>query len=335
MHNIFGQRFLSHKEPAWHGLGQVVEEGVGAAEAFERLGSYEVMLASLSLSSHKLPKVTIPYKAIVRTPVADDPQLRVFGIVSPEYSLITPQDFTAIWDEHVAEDVETIGMLGKGETMFISTRLPSFNVRGDEVGNYLLAVSPMTGGNAAEVRITPVRVVCQNTLSLSENMSTEIYRIVHDASGKERLASWLTDAYQRAEARTEAIKEAFNVLAGHRVGNEERELVLAQAYPNSSASLLDNAPPEVLAMRRADADWYEKQLEKRRGAVRELFAGAGTGMEHPACSGTAWGLFNSVCECEDYRRGRGNESICKDALFGGRAETKERAFDACLYLVRN
>jgi phage/plasmid-like protein (TIGR03299 family) len=333
MHNLFGSRFVSHREPAWHALGLVLEEELGAAEAFGRMGPYDVFTAAVGAKVRK-EYLALPNRVIVRSPTADDPRYRTFGLVGPDYALITPQEVCQIWDEHVARPVETIGALGQGETLFISTRLPAFSVLGDEVENYLLAVSPMTGGTAAEVRVTPVRVVCQNTLVFSAIRASEVYRIVHKEGAKAQMADWLTDAYQRAEQRSEVLAEAFEVLARHKVAAKELTAVAARAYPYPKTPR-DDAPPDVMERRLADANYGLERQQYHRRAVQQLFEGDGTGMEHPAMAGTAWGLFNAVSEYENYRRGRGDISIAKDTLFGYRAWTISQAFEACSEISKN
>lgn len=330
-HSIFGQRFLSHREPAWHGLGMVTEELVGAREAFQRLGAYDVILDEVRTVQLGLD---MRQRAIVRTPTTDDDQHRVFGIVSPDYTLIKPDDFCRIWDEHVAQPVETIGALGLGSTLFISTRLPNFGVRGDEVESYMVAVSPMTGGDAADVRVTPVRVVCRNTLIASGEAATEVYRIVHDSTALERMARWLSDIYLRALDRAEALAEAFDVMSRHRITTTELFTTVNYCYPLPRAARRD-APPEVIARREGGVEGSRRVIAQRRADAVELFNGRGTGIELPAAAGTAWGLYNSVAEVENYRRGRGNNSIARGILFGDRAKTMGRAFAACLEISRN
>ena len=85
------------------------------------------------------------HKAIIRRPCPGDPEHKVFAVVSAGYQLITPAQFCDLWDRHVKHPIETLGALGQGETFFVSTKLPSFAVKRDEVDNYMLGISPMTG----------------------------------------------------------------------------------------------------------------------------------------------------------------------------------------------
>lgn len=337
---IFGDRFLSYREPAWHQLGLVVEDKIPAKEAFDRMGAYKVELIPLGLretDEKTPPEIDVPYQAIVRHATKDDPEPRIFGIVSADYSLISGWEFCQVWDKHVKAHVETIGALQNGKTMFITTKLPTFAVQGEEIQNYLMATSPMTGGDAAEGRITPVRVVCWNTLLASAALATETYRILHTEGAAERLGSWLGEMYGRALEKSQAVEAAFNIMAKHRLTLKQESRILIAAYRNPRTPVLTEAPKEVIDRRRIG---YEKELDYlkgRRTAVRELYRGRGQGSDSKAAAGTAWGLYNAVAELEDYRRGGrgGIESVKANSLFGHRADTKARAFEACLSISQN
>lgn len=334
--NIFGNRFVDNREPAWHRLGQVITEPLSAVAAFESMGGYQVNLVPLALKEtddFTPPEIEVPHKAILRSPTEDDPEHRIFGLVSEGYVLITPWHFCQIWDEHVGEAIETIGALQRGETIFISTKLPSFDVRGEQVDNYLVAASPMTGGDAAEARVTPVRPVCQNTLIVGAELATETYRIVHTEGAQTRLASWLSEIHDRALERAEAIKETFSILAAHEVSRYHVGKVLEHTYPKPRKPN-QNVPAEVLAGRNKRHEYLLERVGALRQGARDLFNGQGQGSDSEAASGTAWGLYNAVVELEDYRRGRGPESISRLAMYGDRAKNKARAFEACLRVAQ-
>ena len=324
-HEIFGERFFGRRVPAWHRIGTVLDQGLSARAALDLVGEYWVDLQDL----RTVRGVDVPLKAIVRYPTEDDPVHKIFGVVGPDYTLITPHDFCAIWDEHVGEPVETLGALKEGRILFVSAILPSFKVRGDEVANYLLAVGPMTGDEAAEVRVTPVRVVCNNTLIASARMASETYRIVHDQTAKERLGRWLTYVWQRVEAMSKKLQKAFDAMAACNLSGGEHESLIPKLYPYPNYPS-ENALPEVARDRVERWQQMMKTVDLRRWALRELLAGAGTGLDQPACRGTAWGLYNAVAELEDYRYYRQDKSAAFDAIYGDRARVKERAFEMCL-----
>lgn len=320
-HNLFGERFGDARRPAWHDLGIVFDEPLSASKAYKRLGRYEVVLEPAFAGGTPLDK-----NAILRLPVADDPETRVFGIVGTDYTLLTPDDICSIWDEQVAQPIETIGCLGWGETFFVSTQLPTLDVKGDEIENYLLVSNPMTGLMSAEVRVTPVRVVCQNTLIASDRAATQKLKIVHDKDAKQRMAEWLRETYEVAETTTKVLRDLFVAMASQRVRDAEARLLFEAAYP-TPAKPKTNATKAVMDQR---IRWWEDNvnlMDRRREGAKVLFEGMGTGMDSKAAKGTLWGAYNAVVECEDYRKGRNDDQIGASAMFGERAASKKRAFE--------
>lgn len=326
-HNLFGERFGDARQPAWHELGQVFETEVSATSALKKIGDYHVELVGA-----KAGNVSLQKNAILRRPTTDDPETRVFGIVGEEYVLLTPQDVCSIYDEHVGKPVETIGALGLGETFFLSTQLPTLDVKGDEVENYLLISNPMTGLQSAEIRVTPVRVVCQNTLIASDRMATQKLKIVHDKTAKTRMAEWLRETYEFAETTTKVLNDLFEVMAGARIKDVQARKLFEAAYPTPNKPDT-NAPKHIMDQR---LRWWEENvnlMQRRREGAKSLFEGMGTGMDLPAAKGTVWGAYNAVVETEDYRRGRKDDQVASSSLFGERAQAKKRAFTSAVKMV--
>lgn len=327
-HNLFAERFLDARRPAWHGLGQVATKPMGAVEALSAIGAYEVYLEPATAGGVELDR-----NAILRGPTTDDPEKRVFGIVGKDYTLITPQDVCTIYDEHVAKPIETIGALGKGETFFLSTYLPTLDVKGDEVENYLLIANPMTGLASAEIRVTPVRVVCQNTLIASDRMVAERYKVVHGKEAKTRMAEWLRETYTMAETTAKVLRDLFESMASTRFRSAEAQRLFDAAYPLPTMPST-NAPKAVMEQR---VKWWEENVNlmtRRREGAKSLFEGLGAGMDTKAAKGTLWGAYNAVVECEDYRRSTREDSTSASAVFGERAKAKKRAFEYAVDLVK-
>lgn len=323
--NIFGNRFVSHREPAWHKLGYVFEEAVSANKAFDTAGRYKVELRDLQIADTDL---TIGQRAILRPAINEvEDVTEVFGIVGADYHLLSPDDAVNLWDEHIARPLETFGVLGKGETLFMSTYLPTIDVKGDEVRNYLLYCSQMTGSNAEQIIVTPQRTVCENTLIVARDLSTDLFRVRHDEHVKVRVGGWLTGVYERAEAKVDALKEVFGILATKKATPANIKRVTMAAYPDPKKPSR-NAPDDVMEIR---FGWYDenvKSIQRLRDTAVDLFHGSGTGMDITAAKGTLWGLYNAVVELEDYKQGGNAPSAATSSLFGTRAAVKQRAFSA-------
>jgi hypothetical protein len=281
-HQVFGNRFMDSRRPAWHGLGIVRTEPTTAVEGLELIGEHVVETVQLQT---------------------------IDGLAVDQYAIIR-----------------------RATLMFITTKLPTIDVKGDEVEMYLIARNGMDGKRVAGCDISPVRVVCQNTLSMSERMATDSFRVVHDKDAIKRLGLWMHQSYVAAEARVAAIKDAFTLLSEHRVTSDEQAAVIDRAYPLRSAPRRD--VPSAEYQQRVERWQHDVELVKtKRVAAAELFAGAGTGMSHVSAAGTTWGLYNAVVETEDYRRGP-TGVVDADALFGNRAATKARAFANCVIVAK-
>jgi hypothetical protein len=328
-HEIFGPRFYSKRKLAWHRLGYVSDEPLSATAALKLAGEYSVELEPLSTPSG----IRVPQRAIVRAPTWDDRRPRCFGVVGPDYELITPQACASIWDEQIMEPVETLGSMREGRCLFVSARLPSFEVFDDQVDNYLILAHWMEPDVASQVFLAPVRVVCMNTMRLADSMATHRLRVVHSHGAAIELAAQLKAAVATAEGRSAAIKEAFASLAAHRVEGSGLSHVLFRAYPEPAKPTAD-ARPEVMTAR---SQRYVEELDAvkhRRAAVIELFDGAGRGMEHPAAAGTYWGLYQAIVETENFRPSSSDAQAATSVLIGARSEVMRRAFASALELCQ-
>lgn len=213
-HAIFGERFLSLRRPAWHGLGLVTETEMSAREALIQVGGDLNVRLHANFTEIEGTLTELPSRSIVRYPTTDDPEHVVLGQVGPDYHLLTPGEVADIWDEYVGQPIETLGILRRGALFFCTTKLPTLDIKGDEVERYLGVCSPMDGQRTASAEEWDVRVVCANTLKAAQAQARVSYRVVHDATAKERLGVWLKNAYEKAEQNYEVVKEAFELLAG-------------------------------------------------------------------------------------------------------------------------
>lgn len=334
-HNLFNERFYSLRQAAWHGLGTIGQEGESAVDIFQRMSPYIVSLEPVYTEIGG-DQLELPYRVITRHPVPDDPNYHTFGVVGPDYTLVDPTRTCEIWDESTSAYPETLGVLGKGESMFITTKLPAFEIQGDEVQSYLLLHNPY-GEGAVQVRITPVRVVCQNTLIAAKAASTESFKIVHDKNVEKRLTAWMSGIMQRAALRSKGLQESFDLMAHVRLEEEQAYAVLQSIY-------VDPKEPRYVpdkSIMQARQKVYEAAVYRHalwRNEVLEDWKGQGVGMDSKATEGTAWGLYNAVVEVEDYRPTKQREGqrspAAYNALFGDRAMRKESAYAEILQYAK-
>jgi hypothetical protein len=289
--DLFGARFYGHRVPAWHHLGRVSKDKIGAVEALRRVGPYDVVLE---------PSGERGRSAVIRLPTHDAAR-RSFGTVDADYVLVPPAELTALWDASVGGPVETLGALLEGRCLFLTMRLETYGVRGDGVSTYLALAHWMAPNRTSVALLTPVRVVCSNTLRLAERMSQARIDLAPTRGVRDRIAECLRQVVDRSRTQSMMLRQVFQGMADRTVSRAEAWTVVATAYPDD----------DVL-----------------RRAALDLFDGAGTGMDHPAASGTAWGLYNAIAELENFREGGTDAEVALDVLFGDRCAVMQRAFEA-------
>lgn len=338
-HNLFSERFYQNRtQPAWHGLGLNSEEPLTASEALERLGSYTVTLQPIEIPLPDGLTLNSEYSAIVRQPTNDDPIHRVFGSPVHHYELVTPQMACQLWDENVKDaqnktvPVETFGVLGMGERLFITVKLPQFDVRGDAINMYMVYDNPMYSGRSAGVYTTGVRVVCQNTLTLGIHSATQRKAISHLPGTSRELKRWLHEIYGNAISTAKLAQEAFEKLANTPARLPEITWIAEKVYPMPDQPKFESISRTDYETREANWQYASNFIKRIRSKVINLFDGDGVGMSHESCNGTLFGAYNAVAEFETYRQSRG-DSYAVDLVGGTRAARIRRAYNAAFELM--
>lgn len=337
---LFGERFISRRVAAWHLLGQVHEDEIGARESLKRIGGQPLVTLERIYTEVGEAKIELPNRSILRHPTDDDPKFVHFGIVGPRYELLTLKDVAAIWDAVVGKPIETMGFLHRGANAFLTSKLPAMDIKGDEVERYIGVTTPLDGMRVATAEEWDVRVVCANTLRAAQAQALSTCRVVHDKEAKGRIARWLKDSYAKAEQNVAVVKEAFELLASTPVSYGTASQVVSWVYPDARLNIDDSLSVNVRTRRFELAEAHDKRQRKYRDAAMDLFEGQGTGMDTRAAKGTAFGLWNACVELSDYRRGtnRGGKSealqVAEATMFGNRAMEKQRAFDVCLAIAQ-
>lgn len=334
-HRILGDRFYAQRgEYVWHPKG-IRGDGTDqtAREMASQIADYEVSIEPCYTEING-SRIELPERVVMRHPVPEDDQYRSFGVVGTDFKMITPSLMAAIWDEHVSRPIHTMGVLREGRAIFMSTKLQSVGVRGEEVILFLTNVNWMEAGNANLAMLTGICPVCDNTVRAGEEVATEKLRILHDSNLIERTIEWLGGIVQRAEYKMPAFHEAMQLLANTDVNRDKAATVLSAAYPTPPAPSGD-CPPGVFTERMEKYTANIRLVEEKRVTAIDLFKGEGTGMNLESRKGTVWGLYQAIAELEQYRRGGSDDQAATSMLVGVRGTTIQRAFDAALEVCRN
>lgn len=175
------ETMFSVREKPWHGLGTIVEEAPESAEALRLAGlDWNVVQKDIFTNHGKVEG----YKANVR-----DTDNQVLGVVTDRYKVIQNTDAFAFTDELLGAGVryETAGSLQGGKKVWLLARMPrEYIVSGERITPYLVFSNTHDGSGAVKVAISPIRVVCNNTLNLALDTASRSFSMVHtgDIKGK-------------------------------------------------------------------------------------------------------------------------------------------------------
>lgn len=344
-HNLFGERFASLRQPAWHALGTVFQDPMTAVEA--------VGLANLNYKIEKSPlfinyngvQVPTGEVALVREPTPDDNQPRILGSAGPDYGLLNNIDLAHILDANLTKimPVETVGALGFGERIFFALNAGEDEiVPGENLKGYFLITDARTGRSALQIAFTPVRVVCQNTLVSGLSKATVSWSLMHSATLSDDVKSQTKIIAQLALAKEQTLSTMRKMATTTMVAAQVDDILKA-AYPEpvmpkmvrmikslNEVGVILEAPEQISMDKKIKlAQELAGRVESYRDGARFLFTKFND--EFPNVANTAWAVVNAVVECADYREGR--DSSPASALFGTRAEEKIQAFRKAAQLV--
>lgn len=187
------------REKPWHGLGIMVAEAPNSKDALRLAGlNWKVLQEPVYTENEELIQ---GYKANVR-----DTDRKVLGVVTDRYKVIQNEEAFAFTDTLLGEGVryETAGSLQEGRRVWMLARLPrEFIIGGERISPYMVFSNTHDGSGAVKTALTPIRVVCNNTLNLALRTAKRSWSMIHtgDISGKIEEAKntlFLADEYMTA-----------------------------------------------------------------------------------------------------------------------------------------
>lgn len=261
---------------------------------------------------HSFPEQKVLYRSDTKAPLS---------VVSNRYQVVQPREVLEFYrdlTEVSGYELETAGVLKGGRKFWALARTgQATTLKGnDQVNGYLLLATSCDGTLATTATPTTVRVVCNNTLTISLNGATRAIKVPHSTRFDQQAVKKQLGI---AVSQWDEFMYRMRALAERRVQSKEAMAFFMEVLCDTSA----HSPiPNVLPNKRA--------MEK----VQSLYEGRGRGSDLESTRNTAWGLLNAVTEYVDHeRRARSSEYRMDSAWFGQGAAIKHKALGAALQLV--
>ena len=298
-------------EVPWHGLGKEVPPDLTSEQMLKAAGlDWEVrkVPAYADINGRKVP---VHQSALVRS--SDD---RVLDVVSNDWNPVQNSEAFGFFHEFVmAGDMEmnTAGSLRGGQVVWGLAKVKdSFEpVKGDRIDAYLLFTNFHRFGFATDVRFTPIRVVCNNTLTLS--LSSQAERMVKIS--------------HRTKFNPDEAKEMLGIAHGKM--NEYKEMAEFLGTKRPGAEAIIDYFKTVWPVAGKDS---KKTISKNAATGIGLFGDGNTpGSEF--APGSFWQLFNTVTYMTDHTLSRTQDSRLYYAWYGYNKSLKVEALKTAVKMA--
>ena len=297
----------------WHGLGVPVSNDLTPAQMQQKAGldrNVEKVDAFVNIGGEQ---VKTGQQALVRT--SDN---TILTNVGAGWNPVQNSEAFDFFTDFVMEgdmEMHTAGSLKNGQIVWALAKVKeSFDLFGeDRVDSYMLFSNPHQYGKAIDVRFTPIRVVCNNTLTMSLNAQAD--RAVKIGHRTEFDADLVKEKLGLATEKFAKYKEMAQFLGSKRFKVEDLLNFYNDIAPHSTTEGKEKAITSYEDLSRGAKMCFDA-LETQPGA--ELGAG------------TWWQAFNSVTYYTDHQQGRNSENRLYNQWFGYNQTRKVKAAESAV-----
>ena len=298
-------------ETPWHGLGKVldspptIEEGLITA-GLDWTVTPRPLYARVPVGDY-LRATPVDYQAIQRDDTGE-----ILGVVGPAYQPLQNKEAFDVFGPLVEDGslfLETAGSLKNGRRVWVLAKINADSAdigKGDEIKPYVLLSTSHDGTMAARLGFTPIRVVCNNTLSYAESSgASKLVRVFHKGDIAGGLAA-LRETLDLTKATFTTTIEKYRYLASKEISVADLEKYVKITFMPEFEEELKRAQDVEEAI--------EMILTPTQKKVIDLFEN-GRGSDLPKAR-TWWGAYNSINEWLNYMKGRDQDNRLNGLWFG-------------------
>lgn len=298
-------------EVPWHGLGTKVEDNLTPAEMMKAAGlDWTVSKRPAEVKDNDTYIKSDDWNLLVR-----DTDKYILGPCGKNYIPIQNSDVFQFFDSFVKKGDMTMGTAGSldnGRQVWgLANIQQGFKLPGkDEVQGHLLISQPHQWGKSMTIMFTPVRVVCNNTLTMALGQAGERFRLPHIKAFDASVQMAAQEALGLASSQLEKFEEQAKFLASKQYDDAVLDRFIAKLFQ----------PVLIDGEKDVDRTQYNRTCE----TVHELlYTQPGAKMS----SGSWWSALNAVTYYTDHKAGNKRDASLHSAWFGPRAATKRRALE--------
>lgn len=307
-------------EEPWHGLGKKVPADLSPEQMLKTANlDWEVESRPLFYETADGKSVRTKKRAIVRA--TDD---KLMTVVSDEWHPVQNLQAFKFFDDFVkagSMQMHTAGSLKGGKLVWAMAKInESFEIfGGDKIDGYLLFSNPHEFGRSIDVRFTPIRVVCNNTLTFAlDSESASSVKVSHrSAFDPDEVKSTLGIAKEQLDV----YKEKAKYLGSKRFKKADLLEYFNTIFPSMSYDEEKRKQIEDKGLYRMDP--VSRQAKE---CVSSLETQPGAKFQR----GSWWHAFNTVTYVTDHKLGRDRDARLTSAWYGTNSKRKDRALQLAI-----
>lgn len=240
------------RETPWHGLGTRVIEAPASKEALVAAGlDWKVIQEPIYTGTEEQID---GYRANVR-----ETDRRVLGVVTERYKVIQNEEAFAFTDALLGEGVryETAGSLQGGRKVWMLAHMPhEYIISGERISPYLLFSNTHDGSGAVKVALTPIRVVCNNTLNLALSTAKRCWSTIHTGDIRNKMQE-AKNTLLLAETYMDNLGKEFETLRMKKLSDKQVMEYIEILLPIEDGS----TPQQIRNMRRLQEDMKARYFD--------------------------------------------------------------------------
>lgn len=310
---------FSVNEVPWHKLGVVLPNAPTVAEA--------ILAAGLNWEVGTKPLFTKEGEAVEAMATFRKDDNSILGVVGNSYKPLQNSEafnfFQPFLDTKEAA-LETAGSLKDGRRVWVLAKINRQDSvivpkADDRISKYVLLSNSHDGTLAVRVGFTPIRVVCNNTLTLAHDSElSQLIRIKHVGNVVGSLEK-VREIMDTANATFEATAEQYRFLATKNMNQKDLEKYVKIVFATNKQSREASSPEELNSGARVMPE------------IQRLFE-HGQGNDMPGVKGTYWAAYNAITEFVQYNRGNDTAGRLDSTWFGTGMTINKKALKTALIL---
>lgn len=344
-----GASFVSTKRE-WHDLGKVFDAPLTTKVALEE--------SHANFKVQKQPIVALSPELLTMVENGDNinPQMlkdlivegtvatmrtdlnETLGIVGDGYGIVQNEDAFAFIDNLCTGGegtpcIESAGVLGHGERVFITAKFPEpirlAHKDNDLVEMYIVFTTSHDGKGAVTAMVTPIRVVCNNTLNAAFHNNSGRWNVRHTTNVNNRLANVAeaTRALNLYDVYKAEFEDKMSLLAKvHLTDNEVKRFAVRSLVSDDIWKVYVNSGYNI-----ESDDISTKTKNQYHALMNTIYGGVGQNILE---TNTALHVYNGLtCYLDNVARNKDNEKQFKSIMEGTAYDKQQRCFSELIKLA--